>query len=116
MNTPNKEDEMEQNIRSKESKYQPKVHFQIPGVKIISELGRGVHGAVFKVKFKGKLACAKKFLGSKKTAKKTMANEVKMMRAAEKSKCTPKILAEFQDSNVLIMELCKGKNLQDFLD
>ena len=83
---------------------------------MITELGRGVQGAVFKVKYQGKLACAKKFLGPEDIAKYTMLNEVEMMKLAQKSGCTPKILAEYHSQNVIIMELCKGKTLKDYLN
>ena len=44
-----------------------------------------------------------------------MYNEIDMMKRAQKSGSTPKILAEYRSENVIIMELCKGKTLLDYM-
>ena len=107
----------------KETKVQPSKgkrfglpDFEIPGLEIKSELGRGVHGAAYKVNYNGKIACAKKFTHQMdKKVNLEMKNESRMMKAAEISGYTPKLLSTENEQKLIIMELCQGQNLLEFI-
>ena len=83
-------------------------------MKIISKIGEGSQGDVYKVVYQDKTVCAKFY-----DQESAMKQELFMLKAARKSGVSPKFIDSFtyQDQhNVVVMELCDGENLEDLVE